>query len=60
MTGDNRDPVTCGRSIGFDGIYVCGLEQLPCPAVKTCPLLVDYRALADSIIRLMDGKERKK
>jgi hypothetical protein len=38
MTGDNRDPVTCGSSIAFDGIYVCRSCLLPCVRVKECPV----------------------
>lgn len=37
MNTDNRDPVTCGSSIAFDGIYVCRLCLLPCARVKECP-----------------------
>jgi len=48
---DNRDPVTCGQSVGFDGVYVCRLELKPCIRVKECPLMVDQRPLADAIIR---------
>lgn len=58
MSGDNRNPVTCGYGIGFDGVYVCRLELKPCPAVKTCPLMVDHRPLADAFDRVR--RERKK
>jgi len=37
MTPNERDPVTCGWSIGFDGVWVCRLCMLPCPRVKVCP-----------------------
>ena len=35
---DGRAPETCGRSIGFDGLYVCRLSTLPCARVEKCPV----------------------
>lgn len=34
---DGRDPVACGNSVVFDGLYVCRLGPLPCKWVKRCP-----------------------
>lgn len=37
MSIDGRDPTFCGESFGFDGMYICRPEHLPCDRVKVCP-----------------------
>ena len=34
-----KHPETCGQSIGFDGMYICEIGQLPCEKIKKCPQL---------------------
>lgn len=37
MAENKRDPMTCGQSLGFDGVFVCRLCLLPCERVRQCP-----------------------
>ena len=32
-----KHPESCGQSIGFDGMYICQSEHIPCGKVKKCP-----------------------
>ena len=32
-----KDPESCGQSIGFDGMYICEIGHLPCEKFKKCP-----------------------
>jgi len=47
MSGDNRNPVTCGYSIGFDGTYVCRLCLLPCARVRRCPQKTVFKSTCE-------------
>lgn len=38
MAENKRDPMTCGYGIGFDGLFVCDAEKLPCKWVAKCPV----------------------
>lgn len=38
-----KHPETCGNSIGFDGIYICRLCQLPCERVEECPKVYETK-----------------
>ena len=44
---DNRDPVTCGYGLGFDGVYVCRLELKPCVRVKECPQKIVFKTTCE-------------
>ena len=56
MNTDNRDPVYCGESIGFDGIYVCRLCLPPCARVPRCPLIPHAGTLEEALAKEVIGQ----
>lgn len=40
-----KHPETCGKSIAFDGMYICKYELAPCCKVPQCP-----KALIDIVL----------
>lgn len=39
-----KNPKLCDHSIGFDGIYVCTLNHIPCSKVEKCPEYIKEEA----------------
>lgn len=33
-----KNPAECKNSVCIHGIYICGIEQIPCARVKECAL----------------------
>ena len=53
---DNRDPYTCGMSVGFDGIFVCSLCHLPCFRVPNCPEIHHADTLQELLAKEVIGQ----
>lgn len=56
MSTDNRDPYTCGHSIGFDGVFVCRLCLLPCCRVDRCPSIRHADSLEELLAKEVIGQ----
>lgn len=56
MTNDNRDPYTCGMSVGFDGAFVCSLCHLPCSRVPNCPEIHHADTLQELLAKEVIGQ----
>ena len=47
-----KHPETCGKSIAFDGMYICKYEYAPCLKVERCP-----KILRDIVFAAVDKEE---
>lgn len=56
---DDRNPETCGNSIGFDGVYLCRLACLPCAATKKCAK-TEIEEMASETAHIMQQKRQRK